>query len=168
MYPFSIFTVSSTLTWSICSFHRVSFIVPVSSLIMASATRYVSFLYLERTSRVSDFSITFASTSTLLSPSFRSLIFRILPPVSFNFFRDFLPRFQWYTLERRGVVFPFSPCCRSRFLWKPSRHLLFRPLSRNQPPKQNQPRRQNDLRVAPFCLASDDERVLMLDISFAT
>jgi len=68
--------VSFTFTWSIWSFHRVSFIVPVSSLMVALATLSTTSLYLDKTSRGLVFSVTLASMSTRLVPSLRSFIFK--------------------------------------------------------------------------------------------
>src|SRR3990170_7424893 len=78
-YPFSILILSFTLTCSICSFHRVSFIVPVSSWIVVSAIRWTTSLYLDITSLVGAFSVTWASMSTRFIPSCSSFIFKIFP-----------------------------------------------------------------------------------------
>jgi hypothetical protein len=78
-YPFSILILSFTLTCSICSFHRVSFIVPVSSWIVVSATRWTTSLYFDITSLVGAFSVTWASMSTRFIPSCSSFIFKIFP-----------------------------------------------------------------------------------------
>jgi len=86
--------LSLTLTSSIWLFHRVSFILPVSSLIVALATLCTTSLYLDSTSRGLSFSVTWAWMSMRFIPSLRSFIFKMILPFSFfhmssvRFFRD--------------------------------------------------------------------------------
>src|SRR5208283_3969187 len=77
--------LSPTLTWSICSFHNVSFTLPLSSATTASTILYVSSLKRDLTSRGSPFSTTFASTLTRFIPFCKSLIAVILSHLNCKF-----------------------------------------------------------------------------------